>query len=399
MRQKNGWLARTDGCGVGSKLLLVNTGIFNGINLLGTGYVYSENGIIKKIARGSACLRDFRGVVIHDLKGALLSPGLIDLHTHGAAGINTMKALTPAQFSKISKAYLKTGVTTVLLTSFYDETFLNRASSLKKFIKRQGLRAVPAGCYLEGPFINTQKRGMIDSKYVLKPGAVAGEILKIPGILKIMTIAPELPGAMRIVKKAAGSKVIAAFGHTLAGYKQAKAILKAGVVHVTHLFNAMDKSLHGVTGPYRAIVESKITSVEIIADGSHVPQDVIKTAHKDIGSGRIVLITDSVPELGAADGSYHDKVIGAYFIKNSAAYFKEGRLIGSAVTLPQMCRNYMKWTGAKKTEVLRMVTSNPAAVLKRGDIGVIKTGALADFTVFDPGLKVLMVYKAGEKVF
>jgi N-acetylglucosamine-6-phosphate deacetylase len=378
-----------------NNLAFINTKVFDGNGFIKENCVSISEGVIKGIFYGRAP-SGFKRV---DLKGNILSPGFIDIHTHGAAGIHSMEALSDARLSTISKAFLRTGVTTAVLAVFYDDLFLKRVCAVKK--QADGSGSVISGLYLEGPFINPEKRGMINEKYLRcctrTNDGVLKDVLCSAGTLKIVTMAPELKGVMKAAALVPSKKIRVSFGHSNADYAQTKKALNGPFSHVTHLFNAMKGFHHRNPGPYPAIADSVRTTVEIIADGIHVHPAALKMAYRAIGSKRLVVITDSAPMLGYRDGKYSNKITGGFYVKDKAAYYNDGTLIGSCTTLAEMCRNMKRWTGAGNEEILRMATSNPAAVLRRPDIGIIKTGAKADLTIVDEKLFVKGVYKDGKK--
>jgi N-acetylglucosamine-6-phosphate deacetylase len=376
------------------RLILRDAAVFDGVSFIKENCVLLEDGRITSVFHSDHPDRTIKQT---SLKGMILCPGLIDLHVHGADGIDAMDVSGIKDLERIFKIYAGSGVTSSLLAVFYDERFKARAATLHKLMAGATRFGRLLGLYLEGPFISLSKRGSIPERYIIPDNAAGAKALDhiiTSGVVKIMTVAPERPDSFRIAARAGAKKIMVSFGHSKADYNMTVKALKSGFSHVTHLFNAMEPIHHRQPGPVPAVFRDRSATVELIADGAHIHPEVIRLAYKCMGPERIVLITDSAAAAGRSDGSYN-----GYYIKNGAVYRDGGMLMGSATPLIQMCRNMKKWLKIKNDDVLRMATSNPARVLGRTDIGIIKPGAKADLTVLDSGLNVSRVYINGKLTY
>jgi N-acetylglucosamine-6-phosphate deacetylase len=381
------------------KIFIINARVFDGEKFIGRAGIGVSGGIITEIRADEAAVP--AGYKIYDLKNSILSPGFIDIHTHGAGGVDSMEISSLSRARLLAGSYASTGVTSFLLACFYENN--NNAREASLLLSDPGPASARfLGHYLEGPFINPVRRGMIPRRFMLDPGRGMGKSVKTVmekyPRLKVMTMAPELKNsgdALKVVKKYG---VTAAFGHSSAGYEQTKKAIRAGMRHATHLFNAMEVFHHRNPGPFPAIAEDKRVTAEIIADGAHVHPAAVKAAVKLLGPGRVILISDSTAMLGRKDGRYYMESSGPFTVKAGAAYLEDGTLMGSCTTLLQMAANVKKWCALKNEEVLRMVTYNPAKLIGFPKVGMIKKGFFADFNVLDDNLKLQQVFIGGRQV-
>lgn len=379
-------------------IIIINARVFDGENFIKAGRVYVSNGIIRKVTVNSEKIPV--GYKIYDIKNRILSPGFIDIHTHGAGGVDSMDVRSFNRARIMSKAYAKTGVTSFVLACFFEDNNNNK-STASYFTGKNPSYARFLGNYLEGPFINPVKRGMIPHAYMIDPGndmkMTMSRILRKYRGLKLMTLAPELKNSGEALKMLLKKRVIPAFGHSTAGYDETKAALKSGIRHVTHLFNAMGGFHHRNPGPYPAIAENPEVTAEIIADGTHLHPAAIIAALKMLSVRRVIIITDSTAMLGAKDGKYRGSA-GIFTVKKGAAYLENKILMGSCVTLINMVKNVKKWCGLNNEEALRMVTYNPAKLLGFPRVGRIVPGFFADFNVLDDKLKLYSVFIGGRLI-
>ena len=381
------------------EILIINARLFDGQKFIVQDSVRVSNGIIMEITGGKTAAPT--GYKIYDLKNRILCPGFIDIHTHGAGGVDSMEVSSLRRARQMAGAFAATGVTSFLLACFYENN--NNAASAVSYLEKAGPSAARfLGQYLEGPFINPVKRGMIPRRFMLDPGRDMGKSVKAVlgkySALKVMTIAPELKnsaGAMRAISK---KGVIPSFGHSSAGYDETKKAIRGGMRHATHLFNAMEVFHHRNPGPFPAIAEDGRVTAEIIADGTHVHPAAIKAAVKLLGTERVILISDSTAMMGYKDGRYYLDNEGPFTVRQGAPYLEDNTLMGSCTTLLQMAINVKKWCGIRNEDVLRMVTYNPSKLLGFPRVGVIKKGFFADFNVLDDNLKLYQVFKDGRTV-
>lgn len=332
---------------------------------------------------------------IIDLGDAILTPGLIDIHVHGAAGHDVMEGSDEA-LTAIEKQMARHGVTSYCPTTVTApmEATLASLEKLAAAVKQAKKnihtdRAQPLGIHLEGPFLSHARRGVHPSKDLQPASArVFNPIMEAAaGEICIMTIAPELTGALEIISEATGRGIGVSLGHTNADATQAQAGIKAGARHATHTFNAMRRIDHRNTGVVGVILTDDSLTADIIVDGVHVEPAMVEIFLRAKGLDRAVLITDATSATGMPDGVYH---LGSFEVEvkdgRCQAY---GKLAGSVLTMDRALRNVMSFARLSFQDSVRLATLNPARVLKIEDRkGVLKPGADADIAVFTPDGKV-----------
>ncbi|MDW7682094.1 MAG: N-acetylglucosamine-6-phosphate deacetylase, partial [bacterium] len=257
------------------------------------------------------------------------------------------------------------------------------------------------GIHLEGPFINPVKKGGISENCILP--ASQSELAHIIDItqrrLKMMTVAPELPGNLKIIEQLAKLHIIASFGHSDATYEETQQGINSGIRHVTHLFNAMPPLHHRSPGPIPAIIENQRISVQLIADGVHLHPAIIRWVNQYIGSDRIICITDGIQAIGMPEGRY---VYNGrdYISKNGAARYLDGTLIGTALPLNQIARRFKNFTHCTLQQAVDTVSLNPARLLGlENQKGSLDIGKDADLVLMDQNFNVSMTLIDGKIVY
>jgi len=323
------------------------------------------------------------------------------VHIQGAGGADVLDGTVEA-LKAISQTCARFGTTSFLATTVFKANSENEhLACAAEYTNRELGGANLVGIHLEGPFISADKRGMIQPGCICPPsGEVLNEILELTGDkLKMMTIAPEVDGSIEIIRRLAYSNIVASFAHSDANYEQTLAGIKAGISHVTHLFNAMSPFHHRSPGPLVAIFESEKITAQLIADGVHIHPSVLKFAFEILGPSRIVLITDGMQAMGLADGKYVYNGI-EYESKNGAARYKDGTLIGTALGLSELLKRLIGFTNCGLNVAVKTVTENPARVLgiedKKGSIAV---GKDADLVLLDEEFSVQVTIVGGKIVF
>jgi N-acetylglucosamine-6-phosphate deacetylase len=357
-----------------------------------------ENGIIKGI--GPSISKGEDSTVI-DARGRRVIPGFIDVHIQGAGGADVLDG-TEDSLKKISGTCARFGVTGFLATTVYMPGQNN--DHLKVAAANTGGDLGGAhllGIHLEGPFISPEKRGLIQPGSLCAPSRdvleMIGELTQ--GTLRIMTIAPELPGNLELISRLIEWKVIASFGHSGASFDETKRGIDAGITHVTHLFNAMASLHHREPGPLLAISERSEVSVQIIADGVHIHPEVLRFASRIFGNGRIVSITDGMQAMGLPDGEYLYNGVRYRSIDGTARYF-DGTLIGTAMGMIQLLQRYTEKTGCTFDEALATATVNPANLLGiERRKGKIEIGADADLVLLEADQTVFATIVDGKIVY
>ncbi len=332
-----------------------------------------------------------------DCSDCLIVPGLTDIHFHGCSGHDYCDADTMS-LDDICKYELSHGVTTICPTTMTlpENDIINTIETTIKYLKKpaQADRSEIVGINLEGPFISPAKCGAQKKEYAQLP--CPEMLLKLnelsQGLIKLVTIAPELEGASECIKACRDTMHIS-LGHTECSYDEAMSAFSAGADHVTHLYNAMPSFHHRDTGLIGAAADTQKCFVELIADGVHVSPSAVRAAFKLFGDDRIVLISDSMEAAGMPDGEYSlggNKV----FKKGSEALLKDGTLAGSVSTLYDCFLSAVNM-GLSLDTVIRAATINPCRSIGIDNCyGSIDIGKKADLLILNKDLTVRKIIKS-----
>ncbi|MBQ1291908.1 MAG: N-acetylglucosamine-6-phosphate deacetylase [Lachnospiraceae bacterium] len=331
-----------------------------------------------------------------DLDGAWVIPGLIDIHTHGNCGVDFSDG--DYEGLKTMAAFLLrhgvTGFAPASMTLPYE--VLDRAffAAHRFCVEQPENCARLLGIHMEGPFFSEKKKGAQNAAYLRMPDFVAFKKLyeNCGGLIRIVDLAPELPGAADFAERASGFCTVSA-AHTDASYEEARAVYEAGASHLTHLFNAMPAIHHRRPGVIGAASERKNVYAELICDGQHVHESAVRMGFK-LFPERICLISDSLRCCGMPDGEYE---LGgqAVFLADGIARLADGTIAGSASTLFDCLRKAIAF-GVDRDEAIRAATLNPAKQLGCDDrFGSIAVGKRADFLVCGTALSLKTVYLGG----
>jgi N-acetylglucosamine-6-phosphate deacetylase len=258
------------------------------------------------------------------------------------------------------------------------------------------LAAEILGIHLEGPFISNARRGVHPADAIAEPSVeVLGRLLAAAdGLVKILTLAPELPGAIRLIESAVAAGVVASIGHTDADYQESRAAIEAGARHAAHTFNAMRPFSHRDPGVIGAILTEPLVTAEIIADGVHVAGPAIQILMGTKGFDTVLLVSDGIAATGMPDGSYR---LGNFevSVRDGVCRNAEGKLAGSTLTLDRALR-YVVALGVPLLDAVRMATVLPARRLGlAGKKGILAVGADADLVVLTEELRVRGVMTRG----
>jgi N-acetylglucosamine-6-phosphate deacetylase len=354
-------------------------------------------------AVGSGARRKARGNDVRrvDLAGCTLVPGLVDLHTHGAAGVDFVEA-SPEELEGSMAHYLRHGVT-ALLVSVYPSSWKKSLAVLRRIssaIRDGHGRGVALGIHLEGPFVSPRKPGALPRRHFRQPSTRdASKLLDAcQGFAKTVTLAPELKRSAELVRFFRDRGVVPAFGHSDADYEETKAALTTGVRYATHLFNAMNGVHHRAPGAVTALLEHPEVVVEVIADGCHVDPPVLRLINAMKSRDKVVLVSDSVMPCGLEDGRY--RFAGSdVVLDNGRITQPDGRLAGSALTLDRAIRVEVNDAGASLEDAVLFASQNPARTIGvERTRGSIAPGRRADFALLDSRLHVKATWLAGELV-
>ncbi|WP_432493938.1 N-acetylglucosamine-6-phosphate deacetylase [Kineococcus auxinigenes] len=332
------------------------------------------------------------GAEVLDATGHLVVPGFVDLHCHGGAGASfggTGDAAVAAART-VAAAHRAHGTTT-LLASLVTRPVAELAGTLAALA---GLVAegVLAGVHLEGPWLSPQHRGAHDAALLRTPEPADVDRLLGTGLVRVVTLAPELPGGLDAVRRVTGHGALAAVGHTGADESTTRAAVDAGARLATHLFNAMPPVHHRRPGPVLALLDDERVAVELIADGVHLHPLTLAHAARTAGPARTALVTDAMAAAGAGDGTYRlgglDTAVTGGVARLAAG---GGAIAGSTLTLDRALRFAVTAAGIALDDALAAVTTVPAALLGRADRGHLEPGATGGAVVLDEGLRVLRV--------
>ncbi|MCE5170066.1 N-acetylglucosamine-6-phosphate deacetylase [Paenibacillus profundus] len=333
-----------------------------------------------------------------DGRGQWLIPGMIDVHIHGANGLDMMDG-TEASIQEVSHACAATGCTSFLATSVSStmEDLLNMIRSVKRVIGQEAGAKI-AGIHLEGPYLNPKRKGMQNEKYLRHPNMdEMQEIFQEAGsLIKMVTIAPELPGGMELISFLKEQRVVIAVAHSDATYEEAKQAFAAGASHVTHCFNGMRPIHHRDPGLIVAAFEEHHVSLQAIVDQVHLHPAIIRLMHRLKGPEGMVLITDALQAMGMGDGNY---VFGGHHVTVSEgiARLEDGTLASSTVTMNEALRLTVD-TGISLTDAVHMGSTTPANILGLRDKGKIEPGYDADLVLLDEQFQVVWTMIAGKRI-
>jgi len=363
-----------------------------------------EDGIIAAVGPRASVKVPLKGRVL-DFGDAVLAPGLIDIHIHGAAGHDVMEG-DDESLAAIEQMLARHGVTgyyPTTVTAPLDQT-LKSLEALGKAVKRAAnngrsgpSRARPLGVHLEGPFLSHARRGVHPPLHLQHPSVEMFNQMwdAAAGCIRMLTIAPELEGALEVIGEASRRGACVSIGHSNATLAQALAGLQAGARHATHCFNAMRRLDHRDPGLLGAILTDRAVTADIIADGMHVEPVVVDLFMRAKGADGAVLITDGISATGMPDGAYR---LGAFEVQVRGGRCESfGKLAGSVLTLDRAVNNAMKFAQLSFQDSLRLATLNPARVVGLAHRkGVLQAGADADIAVFSPRGEVMQTIVGGE---
>ncbi len=323
-----------------------------------------------------------------DGTGCYVIPGLVDVHFHGALGEDFSDG-TQEGMKRIAQYELENGITSICPASMTlpEEELCkivgNAASYVKNYEKLSDLEKVKTGArlcgiHLEGPFISMEKKGAQNPAYIQKPNVEMFERLQnaAEGLVKLITIAPEVEGAEAFIKELA-EKVNISAGHTAAGYTEASKGFEMGVNHVTHFFNGMSGFSHRSPGVFGAAYDAKHVMPELIGDGIHVDDSAVRVVFQLFGKERVVLISDTVRAAGMPDGTY--ELGGLFFtLEGKLAVLSDGTIAGSATNLMDCMKTVVKM-GIPLETAVRCASYNPAKSIGMEKVcGSIETGKYGD---------------------
>jgi N-acetylglucosamine-6-phosphate deacetylase len=361
-----------------------------------------EDGRIIEIS--SRAQKEVANVSLVDFGDAVLAPGFIDIHIHGGAGIDVMQA-SKAELPRLGGFLVSHGVTgyfPTTVTASLDATCaaLERiADSIESASRGNGnsIQARPHGIHLEGPFLSPKRRGVHPPENLMEPTLAMFDRFwqAARGHVRMMTIAPELPGAIELIAEAARRRVCVSIGHSDAVMPTALDAVKAGARHATHTFNAMRPLDHRDPGIIAEVLTDHRLTADIIADGIHVSPSVVQLFLHAKGNERAVLITDAISATGMPEGRYK---LGPIEVDvKDGKCISGGSLAGSVLTMDRAVRNITQFAQWTLKDAVRAASLNPVRAAGLGSqYGILAPGAIADFVVLSPAGEVRKTVVGGQ---
>ncbi|HET6261662.1 MAG TPA: N-acetylglucosamine-6-phosphate deacetylase [Chloroflexia bacterium] len=383
------------------RLLFTNARIYGPTGTWETGWLMTEGARIKLMAPGHA--PDFApGYVSQTVDAANLNllPGFIDIHAHGAVGVDTMDA-SPEGLREVARYYARHGVTAYLPTTWTASrvAIRNALHAIRETLGRVSNGATIVGAHLEGPYLNRGNAGAQDPEFIRVAGREEALEFLDTGVLRVVTLAPEHDERLWLVTECCRRGIVASAGHTSCDYDLMAEAATRGLRHVTHSFNAMGFLNHRQPGTVGAALGLPEISCELIADNIHVHPTVMRILVEAKGPSHVILITDAVRWAGSEDGIYQmdrrDVVV-----KDGAVRLASGALAGSMLTMNRALQNVIKSTGRTLTELWPTSSLNAARAIGISDLkGSLEVGKHADLALLDDDFGVHMTVAEGEIVY
>jgi len=386
--------------------------IFNGKiivpgRIIPKGTVVVTDGIITAIEEGDVAIAD---AIEIDAKGQYISPGFIDIHIHGGDGYDFMDGTTEA-FLKIAEIHARHGTTAMLPTTLTceKEDLLLTLDAYNEANRINKTGAAFIGMHLEGPYFAMNQRGAQDPKYIRDPDpAEYKAILENYSCIKRWSAAPELKGAIEFGKYVKSKNIVVAIAHTDAVYEEVVEAFENGYSLATHFYSAMSGVTRKNAFRFAGVIESAYLldemDVEIIADGVHLPEPLLKLIYKIKGPGHIALITDAMRAAGMPEG---ESILGG--LKNGIRVIVEDcvaklpdrtAFAGSVATADRLVRTMINTAGVSLLDTIRMITETPARIMGIQDTkGSLQVGKDADLLIFDEDINIKMTMVKGSIIY
>ncbi len=333
-----------------------------------------------------------------DVDGQLMVPGFIDIQINGGFGLDFTN--DPETIWEVGARLPQYGVTaflpTVITSPASTVIEAQRVMTVGPPIGYTG--AVPIGLHLEGPMLSPKQPGTHDTLHLRDPEAVAHDTWSPDTGVRMVTIAPELPGALDLIETLVESGVVVSIGHSDATYDEAVAGIRHGATVGTHLYNAMSPFRHREPGLVGALLDETEVATEIIVDGIHSHPAAVRVAWRAKGPDHLVLITDAMAAMGMGHGRFAISSVDVT-VDETGPRNADGVLAGSVLTMDEAVRNLAEFTGCSPAEAIGAASANPARVIGDPTRGVLEVGARADVTILDADLNAMLTLVAGDVVY
>ncbi len=389
------------------RIKIYNGHILTPHRLIKGGCLLIEDGKIVEVCKGNI---DFPDAQLIDARGDYISPGFIDIHVHGGGGHDFMDNTLEA-FLGVAQTHAKYGTTAMTPTTLScEKSDLLKTLDLYTLADQQntgGSRFI--GMHIEGPYFSMKQKGAQDPRYIRDPVAAEyREILESTSVVKRWSAAPELKGALEFGDYLRSKNVLAAIAHTDAIYEEVLEAYEKGFTHATHFYSCMSGVSRRNAYRYAGVVESAYLlenmTVEIIADGVHLPPALLKLVYKIKGASHTALITDAMRAAGMPPGP---SVLGSLkdgiqvIVEDNVAKLTDrSAFAGSVATADRLVRNMIKLADVSLLDAIKMITTTPAAIMKVDAFtGSLSVGKDADVVIFDAGINVAATMVKGEIVY
>lgn len=375
--------------------LIVNARVITPKEITQPSTVWIENGQIQQIDLKKNPIEKTDYEII-DAENNLLIPGMVDLHIHGANGYDMMDG-TEESILEVSRICALTGCTSFLATTVTSsmDDLMTMIRNVKQVIGKEAGAKI-AGIHLEGPYLNVKRKGMQNEKYLRHPNREEMKeiLLEADGLIKMVTIAPELPGALEMIRFLKDHSIIVAIAHSDATYEEAKQAFNFGASHVTHCFNGMRPIHHRDPGLVVAAFEESHVSLQAIVDNVHLHPAIVRLMHQVKGPEGIALITDALQAMNLGDGTYMfggQKVT----VTDGVARLADGTLASSTVTMNEALHKTVE-NDIPIIDAVYMAATTPASIIGLQNKGAIKPEKEADLVLIDNDFQIKWTMINGE---
>ena len=330
-----------------------------------------------------------------DVRGKNICPGFIDLHIHGAKGVDFMDTGS-VEIDKILIHHARHGTTSLLATTM-SASHHNLLATCERLGRLAGTGPHILGIHMEGPYLNPEKRGIHQD--IQSPSLEEFQVyLEVSDrAIKLLTLAPELPGAEELICCCTQSQIVAAVAHSKAAYDVIQKTKSLGLGHATHFFNTLPPFHHRHPGTVGAVLDDPDFTVELIADGVHLHPVTLRLVYRLKGADKIILASDASAFSGLEPGKYQDSHGTTIMVSDRGITTADGIIAGSNLTLIKAIQNMVNFTDSTLCQAIQMATINPAKLIGADQRkGSLQTGKDADLVVFDESFNVDKVYFRGK---